>query len=152
MQLTGFKEAMKETVSITDNEYGIRVCINTDNSGMYYEAAIPFNTFFKRRISLSDSTKTFGLSIVINAMSMPSMPQGDKSEMSGGMGGGMPGGGGMGGGMPDNGMPSGGPPGGGRGGAMPGGGPPSGMGGEGTNNSNSQATNLNLKFKIAVKP
>jgi hypothetical protein len=91
MQLTGFFPPIGGI--LLQNEYGILTGINWDtNDIMTYEAVIPFKTFYKESLSFSDSTKVFGISIVIPAILAPKMPgskengggQGHGGEMSGG--------------------------------------------------------------------
>ena len=73
---------------------------------MAYELAIPFRTFYSKSFSAADSSKVFGLTIVIKAMSMPQSgsysrgmrPGGGRPGGNGGMGGGMGQAGGYGGG------------------------------------------------------
>jgi hypothetical protein len=107
MQLKGFKYTTKGVRPLEDVS-GIKVKINWDSFNiMIYEAVIPFKTFYKESLSAFDSTKTFALTINVNAIQMPNMPRGGGPGGEGmpGGGGGMPEGGGMfgGGGEPGGG-------------------------------------------------
>src|ERR1035437_9320957 len=108
MQLSGFNPPINGMNPI-QSTYGIVVSVNWDTIGiMTYEAVIPFKTFYKDAVSLSDSLKCMGISIVLNALPSPSGGGGHSGGGGGGHGGGM-GGGGMGaGGMGGRGMGGGG--------------------------------------------
>ena len=95
MQLTGFKSGIPDFLAASDNEFGIKVSINWDvNNIMIYEAAIPFKTFYKDKLTAKDSTKSFDLS-----MTIPGFPAPEKTDDgSSNAGAGVPGGG-AGGGM-----------------------------------------------------
>jgi hypothetical protein len=104
MQLIGFKPPIAGLIPLK-NDYGISVGINMDSTNLLvFEAVVPFKTFYKQTLSASDSTKIFGITIIINAMQMPQM---SRNTTSGDMqsGGNMKGGGG-----PPNGMQGGGGP------------------------------------------
>jgi len=122
MELTGFKSPIGGITALVNN-YGIKIGMNWDSSDiLIYEAIIPFKTFCN---SFNDSTKTFSIGVVLNAL--PSSGN-SESGRGGGGGGGMHnggGGGGMGGGM------------GGGGGGMHGGG--GGHGGGYNSNSDEKA-------------
>jgi hypothetical protein len=114
MQLTGFKPPLGGLTSMENNN-DIKISINWDSTNtLVYEAVIPFKTFYKKTLSLSDTTKILGITVTINGLTAPAGHGGG----GGGMGGGGMGGGGMGGG----GMGGGGMGGGGRGGKGGGGG------------------------------
>ena len=114
MQLTGFKSGIPDFLAASENEFGIKVSINWDvNNIMIYEAAIPFNTFYKDKLVAKDSIKNFDFSMTILGFPAPEktddgsnnasggVPGGGAGGGMGGMGGnsGMGGRGGMGGGM-----------------------------------------------------
>ncbi len=104
MILSGFREANGPQALETPD--GIRVSIDWSPDGMmYYEARIPFKTFYKEQISASDTLKPFNFRITLNAL--PSM---GGEGFAGGPppgGGGFPGGGGPGGPPPGGGQPGG---------------------------------------------
>jgi hypothetical protein len=117
MQLTGFKPQAGKIISVSPpNNTGISAAINFDTKGiMNYEAVIPFSTFYKTKLTPSDSNKIFNYEIKINPVSKSDYSSnngggnrggGSRSSMgSGGMGGGGMRGGGMhGGGMRGGGM------------------------------------------------
>jgi hypothetical protein len=108
-----------------------------DNLGiMYYEAIIPFRTFYKDEITAADTNKIFGFEIKVNALPAPAMKEGS-------------GGGGKGSGKGGGGMGSGGKGGGGKSGGMKGGGQGS---GNSVANSELFATNkIKVKMKISFK-
>lgn len=140
MQLKGFKPPIGGLTPLK-NDYDISVGINRDSTNlMIYEAVIPFKTFYKQTLSASDSTKIFGITIIVNALQMSgSKPDGD-----------MPSGGEFGGGRDMQG--GGGPPNGMKGG----GGPPNGMQGGGgppmQGSSGSSLTQANtIKMRINIK-
>lgn len=113
MELSGFSSPLNDGIYPIQNNSGIEVNIRSDsNKIVVYELAVPFKTFYKNSISQSDSSKIISISIVLNALPMPSggMPGG-----GGRPGGGPPGGGRMGGGQMGD------VSGGGMGGGMPGG-------------------------------
>jgi hypothetical protein len=147
MQLSGFKPPINGMNPI-NSTYGIVVNVNWDTLGiMTYEAVIPFKTFYKDEIPLSDSLKLMGVSIVLNALPSPSGSEhgGGGGEPgrggSNGMGGGGMGAGGMAGGMGGAGMRGGG----GHGGAHSGGGAAQGSGYLYESNS------IKKVFQLAVK-
>ncbi len=113
VQLTGFKSGVPDFLAASENEFGIRVSINWDvNNIMIYEAAIPFKTFYKDKLTAKDSLKNFDFSITIQGFPAPEKTDDGSSNASGGVpgagaGGGM---GGMGGnsGMGGRGMGGGG--------------------------------------------
>jgi hypothetical protein len=142
MMLTGFHAPIRGSVPL-NNEFGIQLGINWDASRydssfiMIYEAVIPFKTFYKNELSLADSTKQFGISIVVNALPAPKQTGGAHS--GGGAHGG--GGGGMNGGM-RGGSSTGGR--GGRGGGQQGGGQPA--------NPLYVTDKIKMRMQLAVKP
>lgn len=103
MQLVGFKPPIGGFIPLK-NDFNISVGINRDSTNlMVYEAIIPYKTFYKQTLSASDSTKIFGITIIVKALQMP--------KMSGGApGGDMQRGGNFGGGSPPSGMQGGGGP------------------------------------------
>jgi|SRR6185312_16816036 len=125
IKLTGFTNAINGLAQVP-NTYGINACLNWDtNSIMIYEVCIPFNTFYKNSLSLSDSNKVFGISFMVSE-SQRNNGGGGGSEGGGGRGHG--GGGGMGGGM--------------GGGGMHGGG----------GSSEPEVLTTHIKFRLAVQP
>lgn len=109
MQLIGFKPPIGGLVPLK-NDYNISIGINSDSANlMVYEAVIPYKTFYKQTLSASDSTKIFGITIIVNALQMPKMsgsvPDGDMQRDGNFGGGGMPEGGGQPNGMQRGGGP-----------------------------------------------
>jgi uncharacterized membrane protein YgcG len=143
IELAGFKSNLGKFISvIPKNNTGISAAINFDNRGsMNYEAVIPFSTFYKNKLSPSDSNRVFNYEIKIKPV--------DKSDNreNGGIGmrsSGMRGGGRNSGGMRGGGM---------RGGGMNGG-RTSGEYGGNTYNRNSNisgTTKTTIKLKLAYK-
>lgn len=129
MMLKGFNNA-PDGLAQVPNMYGINACLDWDtNNIMIYEVAIPFNTFYKKSLSPSDSSKVLGVSFIVTVA----------FQHSGGGGGDMGGPGGMGdetGGM--GGMGGGGMHGGGKHG-----------GGEGS--SGTESLTAHIKFHLAVE-
>jgi hypothetical protein len=98
MQISGFKTPV-DGIYPLHIDAGISIGIDTDNNKILtYEAAIPFSTFYKNRLSLSDSTKTITISIILNALAIQGggMHEGDHGNHRQRGGGGMGGGNGMG--------------------------------------------------------
>ena len=127
MELTGFKPYLGKVIPMSDqNKTGILAAIDFDKMGtMYYEAVIPFSTFYKKELIPLDSNKVFNYRIKINSVANTNSSQNRGNGMrGGGIRGGMGGGGGMRGGGMGGGMR------GGMGGGMRGG-MGSGMGGGG---------------------
>ncbi len=88
MELAGFNTGING-MSPIKNSAGIQAAINWDTTDiMTYEAIIPFKTFYKDSITVHDSLKLFGISIIVNALQPP-----ESKHESAGTGGGMPGGG-----------------------------------------------------------
>jgi hypothetical protein len=142
VQLIGFKPPLGGILPLYNTSSGISAGINIDNMGiMYYEAIIPFNTFYKNELSAADTNKVFNYEIKVNAPPAPPMHQGSESGGRG-MGGGGMGGGGMRGGGGMGGM--------GGGGGMRGG--HGGGGGNSSGNSEMYVTNkVNIKMKFSFK-
>ena len=70
MHLAGFKPPVAGIVSV-ENNFGIAVDISWDSTNtMNYKAIIPFKTFYKKNLSISDSAKIFGVAIDLNSVSM----------------------------------------------------------------------------------
>ncbi len=141
IQLFGFNDLKEETSVKISDASGIRVKCERDSLNvLFYEAVIPFNTFYnKENITPFDTLGILSFKITLESTGMPGM--GDPSSMgeNGGrpdMGGGRPSMGG--GGAPPMG---GGGPGGGPGGA-PGGGPGGGM------NQNSAEDDVEISFEL----
>ena len=98
-QLVGFKPPLEGIQSLLNNPSGISGAIAIDNLGiMYYEAIIPFKTFYKNELTITDTNTVFSYEIKVKAL--PAIPVHEGSSGGRGMGGGgMSGGGeGMGGG------------------------------------------------------
>jgi hypothetical protein len=96
MELVGFKPPLGKIISLSDrNSNGILAAIDFDKRGnMYYEAVLPFSTFYKNNLTPYDSNKVFNYRIKINS---PSDFNTGEHNYGGAHGGGM-GGGRMGGG------------------------------------------------------
>lgn len=105
IQLIGFKPPLGGTISLLSTSSGISAAIDIDSFGiMYYEAIIPFHTFYKNELSTTDTNKLFSYEIKINALPEPPVHEGGGSGGKGmqggrgmqgsGMGGGHHGGGG----------------------------------------------------------
>ncbi len=76
-QLRGFKPELGTSISLLENTSGIQAAIHIDNGGiMCYEALIPFETFYKKSLSPTDSNLVFNYEIKINALPAPSMSSG----------------------------------------------------------------------------
>ncbi len=98
IRVTGFKYPIAGIVQLP-NPYGIKASIARDSAGItIYEASIPFRTFYKKALTASDNTRTFGISIILNPMGGSGSEGGHKGG-HGGDAGGMGGGGNMGGNM-----------------------------------------------------
>jgi hypothetical protein len=99
-QLVGFKPSFDGTKSLLTNTTGITAAISIDNMDiMYYEAIIPFKTFFKKEITPADTTRDFSFEIKVKAISAPAVHEGGGGGGRGMGGGSRGGGGGMGGDM-----------------------------------------------------
>lgn len=115
-ELVGFKNHLNGIINLHKNQYGIAASIEFDKSGvLFYEAIIPFKTFYKDALSKSDINKVFAFQIKLNAINSTSKHGGGtggeiSNRYSGGRG--MYGremghrAGGLGGGMHRNGIPS----------------------------------------------
>jgi hypothetical protein len=70
MQLVGFKPPIGRIISLSDPTHtGILAAINFDSRGnMYYEAVIPFSTFYKNELTPADSNKIFNYRIRVDAL------------------------------------------------------------------------------------
>jgi hypothetical protein len=147
LELTGFKSQIGKFINISDlNNHGISAAINIDQRGiMYYEAVIPFSTFYKNELSPADSDKVFNYEIRIDPASRSDRNSGNNTRQVGnGMRGGMGGGGMRGGGMRGgSGMGGGGMRGGGMNGNR--------MSGENGGNSYQRGPNLSGTTKTTVK-
>lgn len=83
MNLIGFKSPIGG-MTLLKNDLGISVNIDWDSTGsMNYEAIIPFRTFYKESLSLSDSTKFLDIKFIIPALSAPSKSGGEGYESDG---------------------------------------------------------------------
>ncbi len=67
--MTGFLPPAAGYVPLK-NAFGIEVSINWDtiNNVLNYEAAIPFATFYKRKLAPADSTKIVGITFTVNGV------------------------------------------------------------------------------------
>ncbi len=140
VQLIGFKPPLGGILTLFNTTSGISAAINFDSLGtMYYEAIIPFRTFYKNELMATDSNKVFSYEIKVNGL--PVSHEGGGGRAPGGMASG--GGGGMGGGMRGGGNSGGGN----RGGGNRGGG-----GGQVSANSEMNVTNtITTKMKFSFK-
>jgi len=147
IQLIGFKPPLAGTISLLNSSSGISAAIDIDSSGiMYYEAIIPFRTFYKIELTTSDTNKVFSYEIKVNAIPAPPTHEG------GGSGRGMEGGE-NGRGMEGSGMGGGHHSGGGMHGGEHGGGGEHGSGG-GYNSGNSEMFSTSVitkKMKFSFK-
>jgi hypothetical protein len=146
IQLVGFKPGFGKIISLSGpNNSGILAAINFDMNGiMNYEAVIPFATFYKSRLTPSDSGAIFNFQIKVNPVPNSNNGSNNGSGMRGGgmRGGGMGGGGGMrGGGMGGGGMH----------GGMRGGGMGGGMNGEYGGNGYQRNSNITGTTKTTIK-
>ncbi len=98
-RLSGFKSAINGKMDFGGNTYGISASIIIDSLGiLYYEAILPFSTFFKNELAIADTGRSFSYEILVNPLSEPpAKERGPKENES--MEGGRPGGGGVGGGF-----------------------------------------------------
>jgi hypothetical protein len=136
MHLIGFKSPIGGTVPLP-NDYDIKMNITWDSTNtMIYQASIPFVTFYKKSLSMADSSKIFGISMALTGLPNAQSPYGMRPM--GGMGGGglSLGIGGMGGMGMGFGM-----------------GIPIGGNGNGLRNQTFQPnTNIKMKIRLAKKP
>jgi hypothetical protein len=80
MQLTGFKAPIGGTVPL-HNMDGIAVNIQMDKDEILnYEAIIPFRTFFRDSLQLTDTARVMSLKINVNGMPQPHKKDKDGSE------------------------------------------------------------------------
>jgi len=142
LHLTGFKPGVGAVLA-THNAFGVTFNLDWDTlNTLYYKAIIPFKTFYKDKLDLSDSTKCFDLTFTVNGIAMPSgdgnreMGQGAPETGMGGRGGGMSGGGRMGGG--------------GMGGGMGGGGRHGGSYGGQSHNEMTEASKVKFRLQLVV--
>jgi hypothetical protein len=99
-EVVGFKPNVEGVIRLGNTVSGISAAVDVDKVGvMYYEAVIPFSTFYKDSLAVSDSSKVFSFRIQVNAL-----PEGREGGMP--TEGAMPREGGMhrGGGRPSGGM------------------------------------------------
>ncbi|MGP8215283.1 MAG: hypothetical protein ACLQQ4_06950 [Bacteroidia bacterium] len=98
MHVSGFK-TVPDGILELPNMYGINIGVSWDNSNvLVYEVAIPFKSFFKYPLLLSDSSRVINISFNFTITPKRTGGGGGYGGSGGGMGRGM-GGGGMGGGM-----------------------------------------------------
>ena len=150
LQLVGFKSPLGGILSLFNTSYGILAAMDVDSLGiMYYEAVIPFRTFYKNELIPADSNKVFSYEIKVNGVSAPQQEGGGGSR---GMGGGSHGGIGMGGGGFGGGGMGGGHRGGGMGGSgMHGGGQRSSNGNNSENNDLSSTNKVITQMRFSFK-
>ncbi|MEI8203622.1 MAG: hypothetical protein WCH34_11450 [Bacteroidota bacterium] len=87
LQLVGFKPPNNGTQSLLNISTGISAAVNMDSLGiMYYEAIIPFKTFYKNELSIADTGKVFNYEIIVNALPSPKRESGNEGDMGGGSG------------------------------------------------------------------
>jgi hypothetical protein len=100
LQLTGFLPPAAGLVPLK-NAFGIEVSINWDtiNNVLNYEAAIPFSTFYKRKLVAADSAKIIGLTFTVNGVGHGSGKRQKQPDETAGGDGNYPGAGGGVGGM-----------------------------------------------------
>jgi hypothetical protein len=99
LELVGFKPPLGGLLSLFNTSYGILAAMDIDSLGiMYYEAVIPFRTFYKDELTVADTNRVFAYEIKVNAVPAPQSQGGGSRGGGGGAHGGM-GGGGFGGGM-----------------------------------------------------
>jgi hypothetical protein len=100
LQLTGFLPPAAGLVPLK-NAFGIEVRINWDtiNNVLNYEAAIPFSTFYKRKLASADSAKIIGLTFTVNGVGHGSGKRQKQPDETAGGDGNYPGAGGGAGGM-----------------------------------------------------
>ena len=101
IHLTGFRPPIGG-ITPFKNDFGIDVSVNwdsTNSSLMIVRAVIPFNTFYKYKLSSHDSTKTFGFSIKTEGLPYAGNGSGGNGGGGTGFGGGLSVGMGMGMGM-----------------------------------------------------
>jgi hypothetical protein len=156
IQLTGFKPQFGKLISLSDpNNTGISAAISFDRTGiMNYEAVIPFSTFYKDKLTPTDSSKIFNYQIKISPLAKSDTPAGRSGGARSGEnnGGGMRGGRMGGGVMRGGGMRGGGMNGGGMRGGMNGGGMRSeNAGNHNQNSSMSGITKTTIKLKLAYR-
>lgn len=141
-QLIGFNPPLNGIQSLINNPDGISAAISIDSLGiMSYEAIIPFRTFYKDELTISDTNRAFTYKIRISPLPPSTTHEGVgvRGGMSEGGGMGQGGGGGMGGGRHG---------GGGHGGGMHGGGQ---NGGERSGNVGTTFGNSDLYVTTEIK-
>lgn len=75
VHVIGFRPPIAGIIPLA-NTYGIIVNVRWDSSNiMTYSALIPFNTFYKKSLCLSDSTKIFGISIELSSYAVLPRPE-----------------------------------------------------------------------------
>ena len=98
-QLIGFKSPFTGIFPLHNNIAGISAAVHFDKEGiMYYEAIIPFTTFYKSELTGADSNRVFAYEIKVNGLPAPGGGSGGGGSHSGGGHHSGGGGGGMGGG------------------------------------------------------
>jgi hypothetical protein len=84
--LVGFKPPLERIQPLLNNPSGISAAISFDNLGiMYYEAIIPFKTFYKNELTINDTNTVFSYEIKVKAL--PAAPVHEGSSGGRGMGG-----------------------------------------------------------------
>jgi hypothetical protein len=147
LELVGFKPPLGGILSLFNTSYGILAAMDLDSLGiMYYEAVIPFRTFFKDELTSADSNKVFSYEIKVNGVPAPQTHEGAGGSRGmggrGGMGGGGFGGGGMGGGHRGGGM---------GGSGMHGGGQRSNTGNSSENNELANTNKVTKQLRFSFK-
>jgi|ERR1017187_4262812 hypothetical protein len=152
VHLFGFKYPISGAIPLP-NDYNIKMNITWDSTNaMLFQSSIPFATFYKKSLSIADSSKVFGIAIKLtgiqSAQTQGGMGSGGMggNGLSMGMGMGSMGMGGMGMGMGGMGFGMGGM---GVGMRIPIGSNSNGMG---NSPANQQNRNIKVKIKLAVRP
>jgi hypothetical protein len=87
VQITGFKPPLGNVITLSDaNNTGISAAININQRGiMYYEAVIPFSTFYKNELTPSDSNRVFNYQLKIDPVtkSENEMLKGGRAKIGG---------------------------------------------------------------------
>jgi len=101
IMLKGCKPPIGDNSISLKNKYGIKVNFDWDSTNtLIYKLVLPFRTFYKDSLTLSDSSKVFNVLVKVNAIPKPEEPL--NSKKSGGLNGGGHGSGSRGGGTNEN--------------------------------------------------
>ncbi len=80
LHLSGFKPQIGMILPLK-NDYGLNVNLDWDlNNTMYYKASIPFKTFYKDNLDLSDTSKVLDICITINGIEMQHKSENNNME------------------------------------------------------------------------